>query len=150
MDGAQFFKMTIKINKDLIDFFPLKLNSKRMSEILEKISNDQICKHRTKKLMRTLELNLKEEASENKSALVKRISEIVVQDYPNLKGKILNGLNFDYDWKELFRADPNVFIWFGLIICLFAFSLGWYLSKKHQLKHSKILLQPSPILTKDE
>lgn len=112
-----------------------KKNNKKMSKILNKISDDPVCRHRTKKLLRTLELNLKEEASENKSALVKRISEIVINEHPKLKGKILNGLNFDYDWKELFRADPNVFIWFGLIICLFAFSLGWYLSKKHQLKH---------------
>lgn len=103
-------------------------------DLYDKLSTDPIIKRSTKRLINALEMNLKEDASESKAELSRRICQIVVKEKPNLKKQLINGIVIDQSWTELMRAEPNLFIWFGLIICLFSFSVGWILSKNHHIR----------------
>ena len=98
--------------------------------ILDDITNDQVIRNESKKLIRAMELNMKDDAVESRSKLINRIVCLVKQKHPAIKYQTMNGLIVDYDWKTLVKADPKLFVWFGVIICLLAFSLGYLIGKR--------------------
>lgn len=105
-------------------------------DVIDILCNDSEIRKLSNQLLKAVELNLKDEAIEIRSLITHRSTKLLQNNYPSLKMKQINGLCVDYDWKTLMRADPNLFIWFGLIIFLFSFMLGFVISKFLKTNHS--------------
>lgn len=102
-------------------------------ELIDIISQNPKVRSLSKKLVHALRNHLKEESMSIRSELCNEISKIVIQQQPTIHKKYINGLCVDYDWRTLIKADPNIFIWMSVVICMFAFCFGWLMCKyKHR------------------
>lgn len=103
-------------------------------ELIDKIAKNDKIRYLSNKLVHSLKNHLKEESTLIKSDLIQEISKIVIKNEPSIHYKYINGLCVDYNWKTLIKADPNIFIWMSVVICMMAFCFGWVLCK---YKHKK-------------
>lgn len=104
-------------------------------ELIDKIAQNQKIRSLSNKLIQSLKNHLKEESMLIRSELIDEISKIVLKEEPTIHCKYINGLCIDYNWKTLIKADPNIFIWMSVVICMMAFCFGWVLCK---YKHRKL------------
>lgn len=105
-------------------------------ELIDIISANPKVRQLSKKLVHALRNHMKEESVLIRSQLIQEISQIVIEEQPSIRTKHINGLCVDYDWKTLLKADPNIFIWMSVVICMFAFCFGWLMCK---YKHKQLL-----------
>lgn len=104
-------------------------------DLIDVVSKNPKVRELSRQLVNALKNHLKEESVSIRSELMKEISKIVVEQHPSIHLKSINGLCVDYDWKTLMKADPNIFIWMSVVICMFAFCFGWMMCKYKHRQH---------------